>query len=173
MIISGLRISCAMTVDSRPSDDRRSFCDISRWNRAIESVSVLKVVGQQPRVLVVPAPPEPRAIFRVRSPVAATSRIDVGDGGQRPRDGARDGEAEERRQQDRDDAPSPASAGVDRLEEPQLLGARPQDQRHRARPVAARPSASSSGRGSADVLVAAERDARDAGRRAADAASAG
>ena len=30
MIISGLRTSCAMTVDSRPSDDSRSFCDISR-----------------------------------------------------------------------------------------------------------------------------------------------
>ena len=27
MIISGLRTSCAMTVDSRPSDDSRSFCD--------------------------------------------------------------------------------------------------------------------------------------------------
>ena len=43
MIISGLRISCAMTVDSRPSDESRSFCAASRWKRAIDSVSVLKV----------------------------------------------------------------------------------------------------------------------------------
>ena len=41
MIISGLRISCAMTVDRRPSDDSRSFCAASRWKRAIDSVSVL------------------------------------------------------------------------------------------------------------------------------------
>ena len=34
-----------MTVDSRPSEDSRSFCDISRWNRAIDSVSVLNVVA--------------------------------------------------------------------------------------------------------------------------------
>ena len=30
MIISGLRISCAITVDSRPREESRSFCDISR-----------------------------------------------------------------------------------------------------------------------------------------------
>ena len=45
MIISGLRTSWAMTVDRRPSDESRSFCDISRWNRAIESVKVLNVVA--------------------------------------------------------------------------------------------------------------------------------
>ena len=38
MIISGLRISCATTVDSRPSDESRSRCAASRWKRAIESV---------------------------------------------------------------------------------------------------------------------------------------
>ena len=56
MIISGLRTSCAITVERRPSDDSRSFCDISRWNRAIESVRVLNVRRQQPRVLVVAVP---------------------------------------------------------------------------------------------------------------------
>ena len=45
MIINGFLISCAMTVESRPSDDNRSFCDISRWKRAIESVKVLNVVA--------------------------------------------------------------------------------------------------------------------------------
>ena len=45
MIISGLRISCATTVESRPSDDSRSRCAASRWNRAIESVSVLNVAA--------------------------------------------------------------------------------------------------------------------------------
>ncbi len=54
MIISGLRISCAITVDMRPSDDSRSFCAACRWNLAIDSVSVLKARRQQPRVLVVP-----------------------------------------------------------------------------------------------------------------------
>ena len=51
MIISGLRISCAITVDSRPSEDSRSRCAASRWKRAIESVSVLKVgpAGARPR----------------------------------------------------------------------------------------------------------------------------
>ena len=41
MIISGLRISWATTVDRRPSDDRRSFWDASCWKRLIDSVSVL------------------------------------------------------------------------------------------------------------------------------------
>ena len=45
MIISGLRTSCAITVDSRPSESSRSRCAASRWKRAIESVSVLKVVA--------------------------------------------------------------------------------------------------------------------------------
>ena len=46
MIINGLRISWAITVDRRPSDVRRSFCEISRWNRTIESVNVLNVVAR-------------------------------------------------------------------------------------------------------------------------------
>ena len=74
MIISGLRTSCAMTVDSRPSDDSRSFCDISRWNRAIESVSVLNVVASSRASSSSHRRPR-RTILRVRSPVAATSRI--------------------------------------------------------------------------------------------------
>ena len=79
--------SCAMTVDSRPSDDSRSCCAASRWNRAIESVSVLNVdassrasSSSQARLRTV--------TFRVRSPVAATSRIASVTGGQRPRDRA-------------------------------------------------------------------------------------
>ena len=74
MIISGFRISWAMTVESRPSDESRSFCAASRWNRAIDSVSVLKVdassrasSSSQARLV--------SATFRVRSPVAATSRM--------------------------------------------------------------------------------------------------
>ena len=74
MIISGLRISCAITVDRRPSDKSRSFCAASRWNLEIDSVNVLN------------ADPSRRAssssqarlrtgTFRVRSPVAATSPI--------------------------------------------------------------------------------------------------
>ena len=43
MIISGLRTSCATTVERRPSDRRRSRWAVSRWNRAIESMSVLNV----------------------------------------------------------------------------------------------------------------------------------
>ena len=43
MIISGLRISCAMMVDRRPSADSRSFCAASFWNLPIDSVIVLNV----------------------------------------------------------------------------------------------------------------------------------
>ena len=43
MIISGLRISCAITVERRPSDDRRSRWAASAWKRATDSVSVLNV----------------------------------------------------------------------------------------------------------------------------------
>ena len=75
MIISGLRISCAMTVDSRPSDDSRSRCDVSRWNRAIESVSVLNVVASSRASSSCQRLSRGTAICRVRSPVAATSRI--------------------------------------------------------------------------------------------------
>ncbi len=42
MIISGLRISCATTVESRPSEENRSLCAASRWKRAIELVIELK-----------------------------------------------------------------------------------------------------------------------------------
>ncbi len=41
MIISGLRTSCAITVDSRPSESSCSFCAASRWKRAMESVRPL------------------------------------------------------------------------------------------------------------------------------------
>ena len=64
-----------MTVDSRPSDDSRSFCDISRWNRAIESVSVLNVVASSRASSSSQRSRWRSAILRVRSPVAATSRI--------------------------------------------------------------------------------------------------
>jgi len=74
MIIRGLRTSCAITVDMRPSDDSRSRCAASRWNRATDSVSVLKVEpssrassSSHARLCTV--------TLRVRSPVAATSRM--------------------------------------------------------------------------------------------------
>ncbi len=73
MIISGLRTSCAITVERRPSDDSRSLCDISRWKRAIDSVSVLNVVASS-RASSSSRSPR-RTIFFVRSPVAATSRM--------------------------------------------------------------------------------------------------
>ena len=130
MIISGLRISCAMTVDSRPSDDSRSFCDISRWKRAIESVSVLNVVASSRA-----SSSSQRWPWRERDlarQVAGGRHLahDVGDGGERPRDRARDGEAEERREQHGDDG-GDGEPGVNRLQRPQLLGARPQDERDR------------------------------------------
>ena len=75
MIISGLRISCATTVDSRPSDDSRSRCAASRWKRAIESVSVLNVVASSRASSSSQRALGESAIFRVRSPVAAISRI--------------------------------------------------------------------------------------------------
>jgi hypothetical protein len=75
MIINGFRTSCAMTVDRRPSAVSRSFCDISRWNRAIESVKVLNVVASSRASSSSQRLPWRGAILRVRSPVAATSRI--------------------------------------------------------------------------------------------------
>ncbi len=64
-----------MTVDRRPSEVSRSFCDISRWKRAIESVSVLNVVASSRASSSSQRLPWRSAILRVRSPVAATSRI--------------------------------------------------------------------------------------------------
>ena len=103
-----------MTVDSRPSDDSRSFCDISRWNRAIESVSVLNVVASSRA-----SSSSQRLPWRERDlarQVAGGRHLahHVGDGRQRPRDGARDGEAEERRQEHGDDRRD-GELGVNRL----------------------------------------------------------
>ena len=75
MIISGLRTSCAMTVESLPSALNRSRCDISRWNRATESVSVLNVVASSRASSSSQRLPCRSTIFRVRSPVADTSRM--------------------------------------------------------------------------------------------------
>ena len=75
MIIRGLRTSWAMTVDRRPSEVSRSFCDISRWNRAIESVSVLNVVASSRASSSSQRLRSRSVIFRVRSPVTATSRM--------------------------------------------------------------------------------------------------
>ncbi len=76
MIISGLRISCATTVERRPSDDSRSRCAASRWKRAMESVMVLKVVASsRASSSSQAAPPGAAPIRRVRSPVAAISRM--------------------------------------------------------------------------------------------------
>ena len=75
IIISGLRTSCAMTVDNRPSDESRSRCDISLCACAIESVSVLKVVASSLASSSSHRCPCRSTILRVRSPVAETSRI--------------------------------------------------------------------------------------------------
>ena len=75
MIINGFRISCAMTVDRRPSADSRSRCAASRWKRAIESVSVLKVAASSLASSSSQLAARLSAIFRVRSPVADISRI--------------------------------------------------------------------------------------------------
>ena len=75
MIMSGLRISWAMTVDSRPSDERRSRRDIVRCARATESVSVLNVDASSWASSSSQRLFERRTIFLVRSPVAATSRM--------------------------------------------------------------------------------------------------
>ena len=74
MIISGLRISWAITLDRRPSDESRSRCAASRSKRAIESVRVLNVDASS-RASSSSHESGCTGIFRVRSPVAATSRI--------------------------------------------------------------------------------------------------
>ena len=73
MIISGLRTSCATTVDSRPRADSRSRSEASRWKRAIESVSVPKVRATTRASSSSHARPGPR--LRPRLPVAAISFI--------------------------------------------------------------------------------------------------
>ena len=75
MIISGLRISCATTVESRPSEERRSRCAASRWKRSIESVIELKVVASSRASSSSHRAFGDSAIRRVRSPVDAISRI--------------------------------------------------------------------------------------------------
>jgi hypothetical protein len=59
-----------MTVDSRPSDVNRSLWAASRWNLAMESVSVCERRGEQARVLIIPGAAVQRD-FRVRSPVGS------------------------------------------------------------------------------------------------------
>jgi hypothetical protein len=73
MIISGLRTSCAMTVDSRPSAASRSRSDAWRWKRAIESVSVPKLRATSRASSSSQGRPGP--MRRARSPVAAISFI--------------------------------------------------------------------------------------------------
>ena len=102
MIISGFRISCAMTVDSRPSDEQpvllRRFAlePRDRFGQRVERRR------QQPRIFVVPGAARQRDL-PLRSPVAATSRIAVGDGAERARHRARHAVAQDRGEQQRDD----------------------------------------------------------------------
>ena len=130
MIISGLRTSCAMTVDRRPSDDSRSFCDISRWNRAIESVSVLNVVASSRASSSSHRWPLRQGDLARQVAGGGDVAHHVGDGGERLRDGARHGEAEERREEDGDHGRA-RQLGVDGAQQPELLGARAEDQRDR------------------------------------------
>ena len=144
MIISGLRTSCAITVDRRPSDDSRSRCAASRWKRAIDSVSVLNVGAEQPRVLVVPGAALDGDLARQ---VAGGGHVAhrVGDGGQRPGHRAGDGVAEDRGQEQRDDEGA-GEAGAERVQEAQALGARAQDERGRGRWRSAAAPARANGR---------------------------
>ena len=75
MIISGLRISCAMTVDRRPSDDSRSRCAASRWKRSSETVSEWKVPVRSRASSSSHGVGVGASGVEVRTPVAAISRI--------------------------------------------------------------------------------------------------
>ena len=148
MIISGLRTSCAMTVERRPSDVRRSFCDISRWNRDDRVGQRVERRRQQPGVLVVP--PAPLTDRDLARQIAGRRHLahHVGDVRQRTRNRPRHREAENRREQHGDDRGG-REPGVNGPQAAKQLGARPQDQRHRTgsrRQVAA--PAAQSGRGS-------------------------
>ena len=103
MIISGLRTSWAMTVERRPSDDSRSFCDISRWNRAIEIGQGVERRGEQTGVFVSHRPPLTDGDFPGQIAGGRHLAHHVGDVGQRPRDRPRHGEAQKRREQHGDD----------------------------------------------------------------------
>ena len=124
MIISGLRISWAMTVDRRPSDDSRSFCAASRWNRGDRLGQRVEGRRQQARVLVVPGAAPHRDLARE---VAGGRHVAhrAGDRRQRPRHGAGDGVAQDRREEQRDDQRA-GEAGAQRAQEAQALGARAQ-----------------------------------------------
>ena len=132
MIINGLRISCATTVDSRPSDDSRSRCAASRWKRAIESVIVLNVVASSRAS----SSSHGAAGRRVPARQVAGRRHLAhrrGNRAERPRDRARDRVAQERRRQHRDHGDDP-SRPVQRVEKTQALGPRAQDDRARSLP---------------------------------------
>ena len=157
MIISGLRTSCAMTVDSRPSDDRRSLCAASRWKRAIESVSVLKVVASSRAS----SSSQRRRLARrdLARQVAGGGHLAHRrrDRGQRTRDRARHGVAEERRQQHGEDRRH-RQRGVDACAGTAAarcaIAARARDRRApplRRRAVGVRRAA-----GAADILVVAD-----------------
>ena len=112
MIISGLRISCATTVDSRPSDDSRSRCAASRWKRAIESVIVLKVEASSRASS---SSQRRRRQRDLAGQVAGRRHLAHrrGDGAERARDRSRDAVAQDRGREHRDDAPSKASSAVE------------------------------------------------------------
>ena len=162
MIISGLRISCAMTVDRRPSDDSRSFCAASLWKRRDRLGQRVERRRQQARVLVVPGAAAHRDLPRQ---VAGRRHVAhrAGDRRQRPRHRAGDAVAQDRGQQHRDDQRAD-EAGAQRVEEPQPLGARAQDRASRARqrPPRGRPSCGigrARARNSSSPIVT-DRDAR-------------
>ena len=130
MIISGLRTSCAMTVDSRPSDDSRSRWPASRWKRAIESVSVLNVVASM--CASSSSQPPCRLVGDLPGEVAGRGDLPhvIGDRRQRPRDGARHAVADDDGQQ----RGAERDAGQRRLDGAQrthALAARAHDDRRR------------------------------------------
>ena len=75
MIIKGFLISWATTVDNRPSEDSRSRCAASRWNRSIDSVIVLNVEASSRASSSSQRELAGSGIFLVKSPVAVISRI--------------------------------------------------------------------------------------------------
>ena len=122
MIISGLRISCATTVDSRPERRQPLALRLLALERADRLGQRVEGAAQQPRVLVGPDALRHRDAVRQ---VAGGRHLahGRGDGRQRTRDRARDEVAEHRRQQQRGDQRA-GETRADRVQEARAVGPR-------------------------------------------------
>ena len=123
MIISGLRTSWAMTVDSRPEGGE----PLAQGGLALEARDRVGEGAEgprhEPRVLVVPGPAGPEREAQVAGGRDPLHR--VGEGGQRPRDRARQGPAQEQPEAHRDER-GDGESGPERRERAQRLRARAQ-----------------------------------------------